>query len=80
MSLQRCGSQLTEMVNFFAVGSVSIPPFAVPPLSWTWNVKLEYGVPFEFAAGVNISLPEVMSEFLGRGAEHVRLHSPHVST
>ena len=33
--LERRSDQLTEIVIFRAVGSVSIPPFAVPPLSST---------------------------------------------
>lgn len=33
--------QLTEIVIFLGVTSVSIPPLIVPPLSRTWNRKLE---------------------------------------
>ena len=42
-------------------GSVSTPPLAVPPLSWTWKVKLAYPAPLPFAAGVKTSFPPVMS-------------------
>jgi hypothetical protein len=31
---------VTLTVSTFAVGSRSAPPFAVPPSSRTWNVKL----------------------------------------
>ena len=37
-----------------------MPPLAVPPSSCTWNVKVEYGMPFAFAAGVKARLPAVM--------------------
>ena len=32
-------SSVTSMVMVFAVGSRLTPPFVVPPLSRTWNVK-----------------------------------------
>ncbi len=31
---------VTSIVRVFAVGSVSTPPFAVPPSSCTWKLKL----------------------------------------
>jgi hypothetical protein len=31
---------VTSMVMVFGVGSRSAPPFAVPPSSWTWKLKL----------------------------------------
>lgn len=33
-------NHVTEIVIVFAVGSVSVPPIAVPPLSCTWNLKV----------------------------------------
>src|SRR6266550_2587331 len=55
----RTGSTFTVIV--FGVGSVSMPPFVVPPLSSTWNVNVAYGVPLALIAGVNSSFPPVMS-------------------
>ena len=33
-------TELTLMVSVLGVWSRSTPPLAVPPSSWTWNVKL----------------------------------------
>jgi hypothetical protein len=41
--------------------SVSAPPLAVPPSSFTRNVKLAYCAPFASAPGVYTSLPAAMS-------------------
>src|SRR5438876_110009 len=46
---------VTFTVSARGVGSRSTPPFAVPPLSCTWNVKLAYARPLASAAGVNTS-------------------------
>src|SRR5438552_1650065 len=55
---------VTFTVSARGVGSRSTPPFAVPPLSCTWNVKLAYGVPLASAAGANTSRPASMSPTL----------------
>jgi hypothetical protein len=39
------------IVIVFAAGSRSWPPLAVPPLSWTWNVKAASGEPLALAGG-----------------------------
>jgi hypothetical protein len=38
-------------VMVLAVGSVSIPLLEVPPLSWTWKVKLAAPAPLASSAG-----------------------------
>ncbi len=52
---------VTSIVNVSAVGSRFSPPSAVPPSSSTWKVKLVYGAPLAFGAGVKVSLPAVIS-------------------
>ena len=51
----------TSTVIVFGVGSVSAPPLAVPPLSCTWKVNEASAAPLALAAGVQTSLPDVMS-------------------
>ena len=46
---------VTLIVIVFGEGSTLSPPFAVPPLSLTWNVKLAYPFPEAFAAGVYVT-------------------------
>src|SRR3989441_163909 len=61
------GASLTAVtftVSWRGVGSTSTPPFAVPPLSCTWKVKLAYGVPLASAAGASTSRPASMSPTL----------------
>ena len=48
-----CG---TSKVIVFGVGSVSIPPSAVPPSSFTWKVKFVYPTPYSSGAGVKVRL------------------------
>src|SRR5207237_1148249 len=55
---------VTLIVIVFGDWSRSTPPLPVPPLSCTWNVKLASGEPLALAAGVNTSLPAVMSATL----------------
>ena len=43
---------VTSIVTVRATGSRSMPPFAVPPSSCTWKVKLAYAAPLAFAPGV----------------------------
>ena len=50
---------LTVIVSVLAVGSVSMPPLAVPPLSWT--LKPIWAVPLWPAAGTNRSEPLLMA-------------------
>ena len=45
----------------FGEASRSLPPLAVPPLSWTWNVNEVYDVPLPLAAGWKTSRPDAMS-------------------
>ena len=45
-------TEVTSNVMVLGVTLVSTPPLAVPPMSWTWNVKLASALPFELAAGV----------------------------
>src|SRR5579871_3053286 len=45
---------VTRMPNDTAA-EVSMPPFAVPPLSWSWTVIV--AAPFAFGAVVNVSTP-----------------------
>src|SRR5436190_1366066 len=52
---------VTLIVIVLGDGSRSTPPLAVPPLSWTWKVKLASAGPLALAAGVNTSRPELMS-------------------
>src|SRR5204863_388221 len=44
-------TEVTLIVLVLATGSVSTPPLAVPPLSRTWNVKLDSGEPLALSAG-----------------------------
>src|SRR5262249_60008739 len=55
---------VTLTVIVFGVGSRSTPPLAVPPLSCTWKVNEASGEPLALAAGVNTSLPPLMSATL----------------
>ena len=55
---------VTLNVIVFAVASVSAPPKAVPPSSWTWKVKLASLLPLALAVGVNTSLPALISSML----------------
>ena len=48
-------TMVTSTVIVRAVWSRSRPPLAVPPLSWTWNVKLATPAPLAFAAGAEPS-------------------------
>jgi len=47
-------------VNVLGVASRSTPPFAVPPLSWTWKVKVVYGLPKALIGGTYFSSPLVI--------------------
>jgi hypothetical protein len=58
------GASLTDVtliVMRFGVGSRSTPLLVVPPSSWTWKVKLEYGAPRSPAAGRNLRRPAAIS-------------------
>jgi hypothetical protein len=52
---------VTSKRSVFGLASVSTPPFAVPPVSRTRNVKLAWLLPLAFAAGVNTNLFAAMS-------------------
>ena len=61
------GASLTAVtftVSWRGVGSTSTPPFAVPPLSCTWKVKLVYAMPLASTAGANTNCPAAMSATL----------------
>ena len=47
-------------VSVLGVASRSTPPFAVPPLSWTWKVKVVYGLPKALIGGTYFSSPLVI--------------------
>src|SRR5436190_305123 len=51
---------VTLIVIVLADWSVLTPPLAVPPSSWTWNVKLASAAPLAWSAGVNTSRPALM--------------------
>ena len=58
------GASFTAAISklkILGVWSVSVPPKAVPPLSCTLKPSAPSAVPFLFSAGVNTSLPAVMS-------------------
>jgi hypothetical protein len=54
------GASLTDVtfiVRVRATASLSTPPFATPPSSCTWKVKLAYAAPLWLGAGVNLKPP-----------------------
>src|SRR5438046_10477095 len=59
-----CGVSLCEvtlMVIVLADGSVSTPLLAVPPLSWTWKVKIGRASCRERVESVDVGLPLIMT-------------------
>ena len=55
LSFTPTGASFTEVtlkLIVFATGSVSTPPFAVPPSSLTWKVKTPRPAPLPLAGGV----------------------------
>ena len=51
---------VTSKLSVLGVASVSTPPLAMPPSSWTRNVKLARFRPLALAAGVNTSWPSAI--------------------